>query len=194
MGHWSDLPGDLLNAIEGHLTLHVDKVRVRAICLAWKSHLPKMMRNGLPSLLGAFENDNKSFSLFNIIEQKFDHLHIPDLQGKVFRGSSYGWVVVHEDIPEGWAPDFSASENSHEDIPDEDIPDADSSSLFFQASQNSDKGIPGPVFQASHNSDEDNPYAEVTHPVFPAIVQTSISLIRLQGSKFDFHQDTHFLM
>ncbi|KAM7524118.1 hypothetical protein LguiA_014020 [Lonicera macranthoides] len=129
MGRWSNLPGELLNAIEEHLTLHVDKVRVRAVCLSWKSQLSKMMRNQLPCLLGAFENNNKSLALFNLIEQKFDPIYVPELQGKLFRGSSHGWVAVHEEVPEGSVRIVYDSDNSDEDIPDEDVP-----GLVFPAS------------------------------------------------------------
>ncbi|KAM7529289.1 hypothetical protein LguiB_032699 [Lonicera macranthoides] len=102
MGKWSMLPGDLLDVIEGNLLLYRDKVRVRSVCASWNSHLPKLPNQQLmqlPWLLQTYENGKEaSHGLFNPFEKKFYHLDLPEAQGKLFKGSSHGWVVTIEDI------------------------------------------------------------------------------------------------
>ncbi|KAM7507584.1 hypothetical protein LguiA_018037 [Lonicera macranthoides] len=102
MGQWSKLPGDLLDIVEGHLLLYRDKVRVRAVCASWNSHLPKLPNQQvrqLPWLLQAFDKGAEAtHGLFNPFEKKFYHLDLPEAKGKLFKGSSHGWVVTIEDI------------------------------------------------------------------------------------------------
>ncbi|KAM7529275.1 hypothetical protein LguiB_032685 [Lonicera macranthoides] len=102
MGRWSELPGELLHVIDGHLLLYIDKVRVRGICASWYSNLPKMPNQRLrqvPWLFHAFENGiEASHGLFNSFEQKFYLLDLPEAQGKLFKGSSHGWLVTIEDV------------------------------------------------------------------------------------------------
>ncbi|KAM7529288.1 hypothetical protein LguiB_032698 [Lonicera macranthoides] len=93
MSQRSKLLGELLDAIEEKLVLYNDKVRVRAVCKSWNSHLQKMPNlhlKQLPWLL--LENEKKSsHSLFNLREKKFSLHDLPaKTQGKVFKGSSQG--------------------------------------------------------------------------------------------------------
>ncbi|KAM7523744.1 hypothetical protein LguiA_013646 [Lonicera macranthoides] len=98
----SMLPGDLLDIIKGNLLLYKDKVQVRSVCSLWNSHLPKLpnqQEKQLPWLLQTYENGVEATrGLFNPFEKKFYHLHLSKAQGKLFRGSSHGWVVTIEDI------------------------------------------------------------------------------------------------
>ncbi|KAM7529724.1 hypothetical protein LguiB_033134 [Lonicera macranthoides] len=102
MGHWSKLSLDLLNAIDDYLVLYADKVRIRSICMAWNSYLPKMPNHQVkqfPWLLHPLDNNSEaSHALFNPIDEKLYAIYLPEVHGKIFKGSSYGWVASVEDI------------------------------------------------------------------------------------------------
>ncbi|KAM7529283.1 hypothetical protein LguiB_032693 [Lonicera macranthoides] len=104
MGQWSELLGELLETIEENLVLYGDKVRVRAVCAAWNSRLEKMPNHKerrLPWLLHPLTKDSQeaSHGLFSFAEKKVYYLDLPDAQEKLFKGSSYGWVVTIDDVP-----------------------------------------------------------------------------------------------
>ncbi|KAM7524094.1 hypothetical protein LguiA_013996 [Lonicera macranthoides] len=105
MGKWSELPVNLLQIMEDCLILYADKVRIRAVCVSWNSHLPRMPNHKerqFSWLLQALDNNiEASHSLFNPIDNKSYLLDFPDAQGKVFKGSSYGWVATVEDTHSG---------------------------------------------------------------------------------------------
>ena len=98
MGRWFELPADLIQIIEDCLLLYVDKVRIRAICMGWNSHLPKIPNQTemqFPLLLQALDNNkDASHALFNPIKKKLYLLNLPEAQGKLFKRSSHGWVVT----------------------------------------------------------------------------------------------------
>ncbi|KAM7524027.1 hypothetical protein LguiA_013929 [Lonicera macranthoides] len=106
MGHWSELPRELLDEIEDLLLLYVDKVRVRAVCTSWNSHLSKMPNHQvrrLPWLLQSFENATEaSHGLFDLSDKKFYKLDLPEAQGKLYKGCSYGWLAtIGDNMPIG---------------------------------------------------------------------------------------------
>lgn len=105
MANWSELPVNLLmdiekhlgsNAIEDCLGLCVDKIRLRAVCVLWRFYLPPYQQQSqFPWLLQALDNTkDASHGLFNLIEKKNYELDLPEVQGRLFKGSSYGWVVA----------------------------------------------------------------------------------------------------
>ncbi|KAM7523985.1 hypothetical protein LguiA_013887 [Lonicera macranthoides] len=107
MGKWSELPVNLLmdiekhlgsNAIEDYFGLCIDKIRVRAVCMSWRSFLPKMplyKQGQFPWLLQALNNTKgATHGLFNLIEKKVYEIDLDEVQGRLFKGSSYGWVVA----------------------------------------------------------------------------------------------------
>ncbi|KAM7524062.1 hypothetical protein LguiA_013964 [Lonicera macranthoides] len=102
MGPWSKLPVDLLKIIEDHLVLYIDKVRIRAVCVAWNSYLPKLPNHQVKQLLWLMHplknNTEASHGLFNPIDEKIYKIYLPEARGKMFKGSSYGWIVTVEDI------------------------------------------------------------------------------------------------
>ncbi|KAM7523750.1 hypothetical protein LguiA_013652 [Lonicera macranthoides] len=103
MCQWSKLPGDLLDTIDENLVMYSDKVRVRAVCDSWNSHLQKIPNHRLrqlPWLLQAFKNNKKaSHGLFNLLEEQFYLLDLPaEAQGILFIGSSHGWVLTIQDL------------------------------------------------------------------------------------------------
>lgn len=63
-----------------------------------------------PRLLQAFKNksnptlsaaidikSNPTHGLFNLLDKKFELIDLPELQRKLFKGFSYGWVVAFDD-------------------------------------------------------------------------------------------------
>lgn len=98
MGQWSELPRELLETIQGRLNSYVDKVQVRAVCRSWNSYLPKV-RIPPPLLLLP-----STHQLYNLVEKKFDFLNLPELQGKFFNSSFYGWVVATDNSPGETSP------------------------------------------------------------------------------------------
>lgn len=106
MGRWSKLPRDLLDEIEHLIVLYFDKVRVRAVCKSWNSHLPKMPNHQvrrLPWLLQSFESNTEgSHGLYDLFEKKFYKIDLPEAQGKLFKGCSHGWLAtMGDDMPIG---------------------------------------------------------------------------------------------
>ncbi|KAH7849949.1 hypothetical protein Vadar_025465 [Vaccinium darrowii] len=104
MGQWSDLPEQFLEAIEERIVLYVDKVRLRSVCASWMySTLPKLPHQKLhqsPCLLLPYSTCNNSVhtacGLFSPLDKKFYHLDLPELESKMFKGSSHGWVVTSD--------------------------------------------------------------------------------------------------
>ena len=100
---WSLLPTDLLNTIEAHLELYVDKVRLRCVCSSWRSSLSEMPNHKacqLPWLLLPYKDNvigtsnSSSCGFLDPLEKKVHKLELPEIGEKVFKGSAYGWVVV----------------------------------------------------------------------------------------------------
>uniref|UniRef100_A0A2N9F2Y1 KIB1-4 beta-propeller domain-containing protein n=1 Tax=Fagus sylvatica TaxID=28930 RepID=A0A2N9F2Y1_FAGSY len=100
---WSLLPMDLLNTIEEHVELYVDKVRLRCVCSSWHSDLSKMPNHKLcqlPWLLIPYKDNvigtsiSSSCGFLDPLEKKVHKLELPEIGEKVFKGSAYGWVVV----------------------------------------------------------------------------------------------------
>lgn len=79
-----------------------DKVRIRNICVAWNFYLPKLPNHQVKQLLWlSHPLNNKteaSHGLFNPIDKKVYNIFLPEARKKLFKGSSYGWIVTVEDI------------------------------------------------------------------------------------------------
>ncbi|KAM7523080.1 hypothetical protein LguiA_012982 [Lonicera macranthoides] len=102
MGEWNQLPGDLVRTIEDFLVLYIDKVRFRSVCASWNSSnlqkLPNHQLKQLPWLLHTHDNNkDASHGFLNVIDSKTYQLDVPKAQGKMFKGSSHGWVATVED-------------------------------------------------------------------------------------------------
>ncbi|KAM7523867.1 hypothetical protein LguiA_013769 [Lonicera macranthoides] len=101
-GKWSNLPAELVIAIEENVALYVDKVRFRSVCLSWNSNVPKVpnqQERHLPWLLLSLDADKNPYhkGLFNPIDKRVYEFCLPDSQGKIFKGSSHGWVISVEE-------------------------------------------------------------------------------------------------
>ncbi|KAE9450232.1 hypothetical protein C3L33_17858, partial [Rhododendron williamsianum] len=80
---WSELPVELLEAVEDNVILYVDKVRLCSVCAPWRSALTKLPQPRLhqtPCLLLQYDDNNVA-------------------TWKLFKGSSHGWVVTLGDSP-----------------------------------------------------------------------------------------------
>lgn len=101
---WSELPVELLEAVEDNVILYVDKVRLCSVCAPWRSALTKLPQPRLhqtPCLLLQYDDNNvATCGLFSPLYKKFYQLELPELaEGKLFKGSSHGWVVTLGDSP-----------------------------------------------------------------------------------------------
>ncbi|KAM7523981.1 hypothetical protein LguiA_013883 [Lonicera macranthoides] len=114
MGKWSELPVNLLMGIEKHLGsndiedrlgLCIDKIRLRTVCVLWRFYLPKIpsyQQHQFPWLLQALDSTkDASHGLFNPIVKKVYEIDLPEAQGRLFKGSSYGWLATVEDNSTG---------------------------------------------------------------------------------------------
>lgn len=63
--------------------------------------MPNHQVRGFLWLLQSFENTiEASHGLFNLFDKKFYKLDLPEAQGKLFKGCSYGWLAtIGDDIP-----------------------------------------------------------------------------------------------
>ncbi|KAJ1688875.1 hypothetical protein LUZ63_013030 [Rhynchospora breviuscula] len=96
MANWSDLPYDTLEHLTSFLPIQ-DYLRFGAVCQNWrmvakqKYHSPAQQ---IPWLaLGEME-DTKKRKFYNLLEDRNYYLDIPELRGKAFCGSSYGWLFT----------------------------------------------------------------------------------------------------
>ncbi|PIA58616.1 hypothetical protein AQUCO_00500510v1 [Aquilegia coerulea] len=97
---WSELLPDLLLLIASYINC-ADYVRVRAVCLSWKSALPRKPQ--FPwLLLPMFNNNTISEShcgFFDLLDEKVYKLELPEIvrMGKRCWGSPHGWLIImHE--------------------------------------------------------------------------------------------------
>jgi hypothetical protein len=83
---------------------YADYVRFRSTCKPLKSMLPKTPNHQLsqvPWLMLPRENVSETrISFLNPLENKKYSLDIPELRGKLFRGSSHGWILAVDGHPE----------------------------------------------------------------------------------------------
>ncbi|KAJ4780052.1 F-box family protein [Rhynchospora pubera] len=96
MANWSDLPYDTLQHLTSFLPIQ-DYLRFGAVCRNWrivakqKCHSPAQQ---IPWLaLGEME-DTKKRKFYNLLEDRHYYLDVPELRGKAFCGSSYGWLFT----------------------------------------------------------------------------------------------------
>jgi hypothetical protein len=101
MGKWSNLPLELVDIIEDYAALYMDKVRLRAVSLEWSSRLPKLPDHRAKQthfLLHPLEDEEATHGLFNSLDNTVYKIYVPELNGKVFKASFYGWIVATEEL------------------------------------------------------------------------------------------------
>jgi hypothetical protein len=103
-GKLAKLPQDLINKIGKRLINYADYVRLQSTCKSLKSMLPKMPNHQLsqvPWLMLPHDNvgENTRFSFLNPLENKMYNLDIPEVKGKLLRGSFYGWILATDGYP-----------------------------------------------------------------------------------------------
>ncbi|XP_042494742.1 F-box protein SKIP23-like [Macadamia integrifolia] len=103
-GDWSQLPPDLLGKIAQNLNLFIDYLRFRAVCVNWRSEVPKRplhLPTQLPWLMLNNKRGNEIFrGFFSLSEDKIHWLELPEASRRErFRGSSQGWLVVVGETP-----------------------------------------------------------------------------------------------
>lgn len=77
-------------------------MRIRVISLEWNLYLQKLpdhRANQFPYLLHPIENDkDATHGFFNPLDNKVFKIYAPEARVKLFKGSSYGWIITAEDF------------------------------------------------------------------------------------------------
>ena len=97
-----DLPEHLIFEIGKRLIIYADYVRLRSTCKSLQSMLPKVPNHQLSQVTWLMiPNTSKTCRrFFSIFKNKIYNLEIPELRGKLLRGSSYGWILMVDGSPE----------------------------------------------------------------------------------------------
>ncbi|KAJ4778080.1 F-box family protein [Rhynchospora pubera] len=96
MANWSDLPDDMLEYLTSFLPIQ-DCHRFSAVCQNWhiaakqKRYSPAQQ---IPWLALGETDDKKKRKFYDLLEDRHYYLDAPGLRGKVFCGSSYGWLFT----------------------------------------------------------------------------------------------------
>ncbi|KAJ8747253.1 hypothetical protein K2173_014399 [Erythroxylum novogranatense] len=94
---WSNLPLELLNIIEDEIVVCTDKLRFSCVCKIWQSMAEIPNQNEIPWLVVPNYRSNtisSSYGLHNLLNNKFYSIDLEEVKGKLFKGSSHGWLVV----------------------------------------------------------------------------------------------------
>ncbi|KAJ4962367.1 hypothetical protein NE237_022306 [Protea cynaroides] len=101
---WCQLPPDLLGMIAQKLGIYIDYLRFRAVCLNWRSAVPKRplhLPHQLPWLMLHNRRGRETFrGFFSLSDDKVHWLELPEAsRHKRFCGSSQGWLLVVGETP-----------------------------------------------------------------------------------------------
>ncbi|XP_043713803.1 F-box protein SKIP23 [Telopea speciosissima] len=101
---WCQLQLDLLGMIAQKLNIYIDYLRFRAVCVNWRSGVPKRpphLPSQLPWLMLHNKRGSETFrGFFSLSEDKIHWLELPEASHyKRFCGSSQGWLVVVGETP-----------------------------------------------------------------------------------------------
>ncbi|OVA15999.1 Protein of unknown function DUF295 [Macleaya cordata] len=103
---WAQLHPELIEAIANRLSAYIDYIRFRAVCVSWRSVLPKLpnlrhLPPQIPWLMVPFmEDKSQNYGcFFSISENKYHLLELPEFSKKRVCGSSLGWLIMLEEGP-----------------------------------------------------------------------------------------------
>ncbi|KAL6995934.1 hypothetical protein U1Q18_006069 [Sarracenia purpurea var. burkii] len=102
---WAELPPELLHIIGGKLTIHLDYIRFRSVCVNWRSSSPAIPLHlpcQLPWLMlpqsPIHLNHRRGF--FSLSADKVHFLTLPEASHRRRRcGSSHGWLAILDESP-----------------------------------------------------------------------------------------------
>ncbi|GAB2289267.1 hypothetical protein Dimus_023572 [Dionaea muscipula] len=112
---WSDLPSELLVSISEKLMIYADYIRLRSVCLNWRSGLPTTPHHlpcqlpwlMLPPLITTSTSSSTSDhrrscrGFYNLVNNKVHYLNLPEAsRPRRVCCSSLGWLVVVNETPE----------------------------------------------------------------------------------------------
>ncbi|CAL1409263.1 unnamed protein product [Linum trigynum] len=111
--NWSGLPGELLDRIGHRLAKLKDFIRFKAVCKSWRRALfLSRFRQSIPWLMLPHCRDSISQSarvgckgtdscrcFYDLEEQTFRHIELPQSIDKTCCGSAFGWVFMKEKLP-----------------------------------------------------------------------------------------------
>ncbi|XP_010266939.1 PREDICTED: F-box protein SKIP23-like [Nelumbo nucifera] len=101
---WSQLPPDMIVMMSRKLTVYIDYLRFRAVCVNWRSAVskrPDHLPCQLPWLmLPNTRNNDTCRGFFSLSDDKIHWLELPEAsRRRRCCGSSQGWLVVVEESP-----------------------------------------------------------------------------------------------
>ncbi|XP_077248289.1 uncharacterized protein LOC143887930 [Tasmannia lanceolata] len=99
MDNWPELPNDLLAVVFDHLPLSIHRIRFGAVCSSWYQFTMENchwldFHYQLPFMLVYDKERTETRNFYNITENKFYDIQLPEFRGKWCCGSSEGWVVT----------------------------------------------------------------------------------------------------
>ncbi|XP_077248290.1 F-box protein SKIP23-like [Tasmannia lanceolata] len=99
MDKWPELPNDLLAVVFDHLLLSIVRIRFGAVCSSWYQFTMENchwldFHYQLPFMLVYDKERTETRNFYNITENKFYDIQLPEFHGKWCCGSSKGWVVT----------------------------------------------------------------------------------------------------
>ncbi|KAJ8747287.1 hypothetical protein K2173_014524 [Erythroxylum novogranatense] len=98
---WSNLLPELLDIIEDEIVVCTDKLRFSCVCKIWQSMAEIPNHNEIPWLVVPNYKSNtvsSSYGLLNLLNNKVYNIDLEEAKGKLFKGSSHGWLVVVDRI------------------------------------------------------------------------------------------------
>lgn len=102
---WSELPPELLHTISTNLTILLDYVRFRSVCVNWRLSAPKTPTHlpcQLPWLMlpkSRTQNTHRR-GFYSLSDNKVYFLNLPEVSNRRRRcGSSHGWLVILDETP-----------------------------------------------------------------------------------------------
>ncbi|KAM7502036.1 hypothetical protein LguiB_000940 [Lonicera macranthoides] len=102
---WSELPPELLHTISTKLTILLDYVRFRSVCVNWRFSAPKTPAHlpcQLPWLMlpkSRTQNTHRR-GFYSLSDNKVYFLNLPEVSNRRRRcGSSHGWLVILDETP-----------------------------------------------------------------------------------------------
>jgi len=116
---WCQIPPDLLASIAKNLQIYGDYIRLRSVCVNWRSWLPPSPPHRLPCQLPwlllpplpptatfhcnprHLRHQGSSRSFYDLLNGKINSLTLPEASyPRRICGSSHGWLVLVGDTPE----------------------------------------------------------------------------------------------
>ncbi|MBA0697135.1 hypothetical protein Goari_003639, partial [Gossypium aridum] len=93
---WANMMDDLLTHIARLTRFPRHHIRMTAVCRSWRASLADQKINFPAVCLMLREGGNcDNYNFYSMSEEIFDELDLPELRGRRYWGSPFGWLVSH---------------------------------------------------------------------------------------------------